>query len=172
MRYFDVRVSGYIQPCISKEMEYWCGHSFLSVPLDLVIHDFVKFIKKHPSEVVIIDYRPDTRSLNGDIFCMASNEYSQVINLNSEEHQQALTQHLIQEIGKEHIAFDFSPDMTVHEIVNSGKNIVLFNFGNTLNNSVRPNDSWPLTKDYDVERNFDKCKEWARTQVKRNDIFS
>lgn len=53
-------------------MEYWCGHSFLSVPLTTVVKDFLRFARKNPSEVIIIDYRPDTRSLNADLLFMAT----------------------------------------------------------------------------------------------------
>jgi len=58
-------------------MEYWCGHTYLSVPLELVLHDIVKFIKKFPSEVILIDFREDTRSENG----FGQKETSRVVSL-------------------------------------------------------------------------------------------
>lgn len=106
-------------------MEYWCGHSFLTVPLEVVLHDFVKFIKKHPTEVIIIDHRPDTRSFNGDYIGLASKRTSQAISLWHQKRMEDMTKYVIQEIGKQRIAFDFNADMTIEDITKKGKNIVL-----------------------------------------------
>lgn len=77
-RYFDIRVSGYIKETV---MEYWCGHSFLSVPLLVVLNDFIRFIEEHPTEVIVIDYRPDTRSFNADYLGIGNNKMSVVVEL-------------------------------------------------------------------------------------------
>lgn len=60
---------------------------------------------------------------------------------------------MIFEIGPEKIALDFDPDMKLKDLVKSGKNIILFNFGLSLNKQIRPNDSWCLTKDHQCDRN-------------------
>lgn len=73
-RVLDLRVFKYREN--KGEWVYWCGHTLMSVPLDIVLYHIVKFIKDHPTEVIIIDHRPDWRSKNGDKYdplCILSN---------------------------------------------------------------------------------------------------
>ena len=77
-------MSGYRDKKKSEKMEYWCGHSFLTVPLEIVLHHIKEFLDKHPKEVIIIDHRADTRTFNGDkldILCRYEGVDSVTLNL-------------------------------------------------------------------------------------------
>jgi hypothetical protein len=64
---------------------------------------------------------------------------------------------MISELGRDKIEFEFDPDMTLSQLTSKGKNFVLFNFGTSLDKTIKPNDSWPITKDHDCRSNFEKC---------------
>lgn len=65
----DFRVSGYIKnPSVSKDIEYWIGHSFLCIPLAKALYDISKFIRKNPTEVIVIEFRGDWSPVNADNF--------------------------------------------------------------------------------------------------------
>lgn len=71
VRVIDLRISGLFDYRYSNEMEYWCSHSFLTVPLRIVLSDIRKFIRENPTEVVIVEIKGDWSPINADNFFMA-----------------------------------------------------------------------------------------------------
>ncbi len=65
MRALDLRVT-----CLRNkhkdEIEYWCAHTFLTVPLIVVINDIKRFLDEYPSESVIVTINADYQSVNAD----------------------------------------------------------------------------------------------------------
>ncbi len=67
VRVIDLRISRYVRAGQQESrFEYWCGHTFLSVPLDLVLSDIELFVKKNPTELVFLQVRPDYSPINVD----------------------------------------------------------------------------------------------------------
>ena len=64
IRVLDLRIAGY-QPT-SGLMQYWCAHTFLTVPLISVLMDVREFMVRNPSETVWILMTPDYSPINSD----------------------------------------------------------------------------------------------------------
>jgi hypothetical protein len=75
VRYLDIRCCEYVRPKQNK-IEYWCGHTFMSVPLDLVLGHIIKFLRQHPTEVLVLAIRPDWSPINSDYLGLARRKHS------------------------------------------------------------------------------------------------
>jgi hypothetical protein len=62
-------------------MVYWCGHTFLTVPLKLVLLDVRRFIKEHPTEVVVLEIKGDWSPVNADYCFMGNNRSSRLVRM-------------------------------------------------------------------------------------------
>ncbi len=65
VRVLDLRIAGFRSHPDSKA-EYWCAHTFLTVPFRKVIHEVKTFLKENPSESVIVLMNPDYSTINAD----------------------------------------------------------------------------------------------------------
>lgn len=68
VRTLDLRVSG--EQDGSKSLEFWCSHTFMTVPLKKVLKHIKKFVDEFPSEVVVVEIHPDQHPLNGEFKVM------------------------------------------------------------------------------------------------------
>ena len=55
-RVLDLRVAFYREGSL---LEYWCAHTFLTVPLRAVVKDISRFVVENPSESVLVSLTPD-----------------------------------------------------------------------------------------------------------------
>ena len=65
VRCIDLRVVG-LQSKDKKTVELWCAHTFLTVPLLVVIRDIAAFIKENPSEVLVLTIVGDYSTIDAD----------------------------------------------------------------------------------------------------------
>ena len=127
-RVLDIRISGYINHTNGGNLEYWCSHTFLTFPLEIVLCDILRFVKNHPSEVIIIDHRADTYTLNGDkadLLTKFGGVNSECMSIKKPEDLKKMTDYFIDCLGEHRIAFDYNTDMTIGSLAKRGKNIVL-----------------------------------------------
>ena len=66
VRYFDFRVVGYKPGEGDDTIQWWCGHTFLAVPLSKVVSELMLFIEEYPTEVIFFEVKPDWSPVNMD----------------------------------------------------------------------------------------------------------
>ncbi|CDW73418.1 pi-plc x domain-containing protein 1 [Stylonychia lemnae] len=146
-----------------KKFEYYCGHSFQMVPLDIALADIVKFIDQNPSEVIVVllrtDYSPIKLDLNickmptGSIVKKIKKDFDAYIN------------YAMDKLGHERIALDFNKNTRIRDLVNKGKNLVLFVNGNLYpSKKINQNVSWSKTLHRKPHQNIKLCKDWCDMQ--------
>lgn len=64
VRCLDLRVSLFLNK--QHVWELWCGHTFMTVPLSQVVADVRAFLTDYPSEVVLVDVKPDYSPVNAE----------------------------------------------------------------------------------------------------------
>jgi hypothetical protein len=143
-----------------EQIAWWLGHTFLSIPLHLAIYHLKIFIEKYPSEVIILECRPDYSPVNADKAGMAKHDTSSVLRLVGRNNSDLLT-YIVQELG-DHIMLCFNTEMKVSDFTGKGKNILLFFEGTVFpEKNVELKSSWTDTKDFVAPRNIQRCREWC-----------
>lgn len=157
----DLRVMGYRGPN-SEEIEFWCGHTFLSVPLLVVLRDVKRFVEEHPSEVIVLEVRPDYSPINGDYGMLASREYSQVVRLVGRDNTDLL-KFILSELEST-LFCNFNVNMTLKDITKQKKkNVIMFFEGRLFpDKSIKYSSSWGKTRHHDSKTNIKNCKDWCQ----------
>mmetsp|Transcript_44159 Transcript_44159/g.42890 ORF Transcript_44159/g.42890 Transcript_44159/m.42890 type:complete len:93 (+) Transcript_44159:474-752(+) len=91
-------------------MQFWCSHTFLSVPLETVLENMRSFIEEYPSEVIIVKVKPDKHPVNADKAFLARKS-SQTFNLNKRDNADLL-HYILDKVGDK-VMRDFRPEMKV-----------------------------------------------------------
>ena len=71
IRVLDLRIACF-QPTKSSPIQFWCAHTFLTVPLISVLDDIRVFMHENPSESVWILLTPDYSPINADYLGIAN----------------------------------------------------------------------------------------------------
>lgn len=80
VRMLDLRLT-MLKDLSTDISQFYCSHTFLSVPLSEVILDVWTFLREHPSETVLIAIRADHRVINADLqFCKRKTEVTKLSN--------------------------------------------------------------------------------------------
>ncbi len=71
VRVLDVRVAG-TRRHSDNQIEYWCAHTFLTVPFMSVMNDIRQFMQENPTETVFLFFLSDHMSINSDYMGLAN----------------------------------------------------------------------------------------------------
>ena len=132
IRVLDLRITGYIDNLRGTKgkdkyqcMEFWCSHTFLSVPLLTVLMDIMRFSNENPSEVIIIKIKPEGGPLNADNWILPATANSEIVALQGRDNKDLVKQ-VVNLLGDK-IVYNFDPSMTVNDITQKlKKNFVIF----------------------------------------------
>lgn len=149
-----------------SSLEFWCSHTFLSVPLSLVLKHVKQFVDRFPSEVVTIEIHPDKQPINGESVILKTMNQNNVVKLYKRDDEQIIR--AINDIIGDKVLTTFTPDMTLQHITRTlKKNVIIFFDGELYpQKTITYHSSWIHTKDFSYYENANKCKDWVQDQEK------